>query len=184
MKKWICVICGYIYSGFTQPKECPVCKASELKFNELFENHSLSNEYSLGVAKNVNDEMTQDLRESFTSECEEIGTYLAMSKVAYRQGYREIGDIYRKIAFEEAEHASRFAELLGDVVVESTKDNLEKILEEEYDATQNKLKIAKRAKELGMEVVHDTVYEMCKDEARHGKSFAYLINRYFNNNKN
>ena len=179
MKKWVCTVCGYIHEGETAPAECPVCKVGADKFEEMAGERVWADEHRIGVAKGVDEEIVEGLRANFTGECTEVGMYLAMSRQADREGYPEVAEAYKRIAFEEAEHAAKFAELLGEVVEPSTKKNLELRVDAEYGATEGKLKIAKRAKELGLDAIHDTVHEMCKDEARHGKAFLGLLNRYF-----
>ena len=179
MKKWVCTVCGYIHEGETAPAECPVCKVGADKFEEMAGERVWADEHRIGVAKGVDEEILEGLRANFTGECTEVGMYLAMSRQADREGYPEVAEAYKRIAFEEAEHAAKFAELLGEVVEPSTKKNLELRVDAEYGATEGKLKIAKRAKELGLDAIHDTVHEMCKDEARHGKAFLGLLNRYF-----
>ena len=179
MKKWVCTVCGYIYEGETAPAECPVCKVGADKFEEMAGDRVWADEHRIGVAKGVDEEILEGLRANFTGECTEVGMYLAMSRQADREGYPEVAEAYKRIAFEEAEHAAKFAELLGEVVETSTKKNLELRVDAEYGATDGKLKLAKRAKELGLDAIHDTVHEMCKDEARHGKAFLGLLNRYF-----
>ena len=179
MKKWVCTVCGYIHEGETAPAECPVCKVGADKFEEMDGERVWADEHRIGVAQGVDEEIVEGLRANFTGECTEVGMYLAMSRQADREGYPEVAEAYKRIAFEEAEHAAKFAELLGEVVETSTKKNLELRVDAEYGATEGKLKIAKRAKELGLDAIHDTVHEMCKDEARHGKAFLGLLNRYF-----
>ena len=179
MKKWVCTVCGYIHEGETAPAECPVCKVGADKFEEMAGERVWADEHRIGVAQGVDEEIVEGLRANFTGECTEVGMYLAMSRQADREGYPEVAEAYKRIAFEEAEHAAKFAELLGEVVEPSTKKNLELRVDAEYGATEGKLKIAKRAKELGLDAIHDTVHEMCKVEARHGKAFLGLLNRYF-----
>ncbi len=179
MKKFVCTVCGYIYEGEKAPEVCPVCKVNSDKFKEMKGELSWADEHRIGVAQGVDEGIIEDLRANFIGECTEVGMYLAMSRQADREGYPEVAEAYKRIALEEAEHAAKFAELLGEVVTDSTKKNLEARVEAEYGATEGKLKIAKRAKELGRDAIHDTVHEMCKDEARHGKAFLGLLNRYF-----
>ncbi|MFA5517475.1 MAG: NADH peroxidase [Desulfuromonadales bacterium] len=180
MKKFVCTVCGYIHEGDAPPATCPLCAVPAEKF-VLQESTGLTwaDEHRIGVAKGVDAEILEGLRANFTGECTEIGMYLAMSRQADREGYPEVAEAYRRIAFEEAEHAARFAELLGEVVVADTKTNLQMRVEAENGACMGKLKIAKRAKELNLDAIHDTVHEMCKDEARHGQAFAGLLKRYF-----
>ena len=182
MKKFVCSVCGYVYEGENPPAECPVCKAPASKFVEQSAEMSWAAEHVVGVAKGVPEDIINDLRANFQGECSEVGMYLAMARVAHREGYPEIGLYWEKAAYEEAEHAAKFAELLGktiDIVTDSTKENLRRRMEAECGATAGKLAIAKRAKELGYDAIHDTVHEMAKDEARHGKAFQGLYNRYF-----
>ena len=178
--KWVCAICGYVHEGDEPPAACPQCKAPASKFSKMQEGPLVwADEHRIGVAKDVDPEILQGLRENFTGECCEVGMYLAMSRQADREGYPEVAEAYKRIAWEEAEHAAKFAELLGEVVDPDTKTNLTKRVAAEHGATVGKLKIAKRAKELGLDAIHDTVHEMCKDEARHGSAFAGLLKRYF-----
>lgn len=180
MKKWVCQVCGYVYEGENPPANCPQCKAPASKFSEQKEGEmNWAAEHVVGVAKGVDQEIIDGLRENFTGECTEVGMYLAMARVAHREGYPEIGLYWEKAAFEEAEHAAKFAELLGEVVTDSTKKNLEMRVEAENGATAGKTVLAKKAKELGLDAIHDTVHEMARDEARHGKAFAGLLKRYF-----
>ncbi len=181
MKKFVCTICGYIHEGDTPPEKCPQCGAPKEKFVEQDASAQLSwaDEHRIGVAQGLDPEIVEGLRANFTGECTEVGMYLAMSRQADREGYPEVAEAYKRIAFEEADHASRFAELLGEVVYADTKKNLQLRVDAEHGACQGKLNIAKRAKELGYDAVHDTVHEMCKDEARHGAAFNGLLNRYF-----
>ncbi|MFR4163346.1 MAG: NADH peroxidase [Paraclostridium sordellii] len=181
MKKFVCTICGYIHEGEMPPEVCPVCKAPASKFEELKGERIWADEHRIGVAQGVDPEILEGLRANFTGECTEVGMYLAMSRQADREGFPEVAEAYKRIAFEEAEHAAKFAELLGEVVVADTKANLKARVEAEYGATDGKLKLAKKAKELGLDAIHDTVHEMCKDEARHGKAFLGLLNRHFEN---
>ncbi|ADL50159.1 NADH peroxidase [Clostridium cellulovorans] len=180
MKKFICTVCGYIHEGDAAPELCPVCKAPAAKFQEQTGERVWADEHRIGVAKGVEQDVLDDLRANFMGECTEVGMYLAMSRQADREGFPEVAEAYKRIAFEEAEHASKFAELLGEVVVADTKANLQARVDAEYGATDGKKKLATRAKELGYDAIHDTVHEMCKDEARHGKAFLGLLNRYFN----
>ena len=180
MKTWVCSVCGYVYEGAQAPEQCPVCKASSDKFVEQSGELTWAAEHVIGVAKDVPEDIKKDLRANFEGECCEVGMYLAMSRAAYREGYPEVGDYYRQAAFEEADHASRFAELLGEVVSASTKENLEARVKAENGATAGKVDLAKRAKEHDLDAIHDTVHEMARDEARHGKAFYGLLKRYFN----
>lgn len=181
MTKFVCTICGYTLEAATAPEKCPQCGAASSKFKIVDPNAvGWADEHRIGVAKDVDAEILQGLKEHFMGECTEVGMYLAMSRQADREGYPEVAEAYKRIAFEEAEHASKFAELLGEVVSESTKTNLQMRADAEAGACEAKLKIAKRAKELNLDAIHDTVHEMCKDEARHGSAFKGLLNRYFN----
>ncbi len=179
MKKYVCTICGYVFEGEAAPAECPICKAGSDKFVEQTGERVYADEHRIGVAQGVDERVLEGLRQNFVGECTEVGMYLAMSRQADREGYPEVAEAYKRIAFEEAEHAARFAELLGEVVVADTAKNLEMRVEAEHGATQGKKDIATLAKELGYDAIHDTVHEMCKDEARHGKAFEGLLNRYF-----
>ena len=180
MKKFRCPICGYIHEGDTPPESCPICKAPGSKFVVLEETKTWAAEHIVGIAKDVDPRIVEGLRSNFTGECSEVGMYLAMARVAHREGYPEIGLYWEKAAYEEADHAARFAELLGEVLSDSTKVNLEKRVEAEYGATLGKTELAKLAKELGYDAIHDTVHEMARDEARHGKALEGLLKRYFN----
>ena len=179
MKKFVCTICGYVYEGEAAPEACPVCKAPASKFIEQSSEMTWAAEHVVGVAQGVDQEIIDGLRENFTGECTEVGMYLAMARVAHREGYPEIGEYWRRAALEEAEHAAKFAELLGEVVYDSTEKNLAVRVEAENGATAGKTALAKKAKELGLDAIHDTVHEMARDEARHGKAFAGLLKRYF-----
>ena len=179
MKKWVCKICGYVYEGETPPEKCPVCKAPASKFEEMASERVWAAEHTVGVAKGLDERVIAGLRENFNGECTEVGMYLAMARVAHREGYPEIGLYWEKAAFEEAEHAAKFAEMLGEVVSDSTKQNLTVRVDAENGATKGKTDLAKLAKELGYDAIHDTVHEMARDEARHGKAFEGLLNRYF-----
>ena len=180
MKTWVCSVCGYVFEGEAAPAQCPVCKASSDKFVEQSGELTWAAEHVIGVAKDVPEDIKKDLRANFEGECCEVGMYLAMSRAAYREGYPEVGDYYRQAAFEEADHASRFAELLGEAVSASTQENLEARVKAENGATAGKVDLAKRAKALDLDAIHDTVHEMARDEARHGKAFYGLLKRYFN----
>ena len=179
MKKFVCTICGYVYEGEAAPEACPVCKAPASKFIEQSGEMTWAAEHVVGVANGAPQEIIDGLRENFTGECTEVGMYLAMARVAHREGYPEIGEYWRRAALEEAEHAAKFAELLGEVVYDSTEKNLAVRVEAENGATAGKTALAKKAKELGLDAIHDTVHEMARDEARHGKAFAGLLKRYF-----
>ena len=181
MKKWVCGVCGYVHEGDEPPEKCPQCKAPKEKFSEQGAEGEMAwaDEHRIGVAKDVDGEVLEGLRANFTGECTEVGMYLAMSRQADREGFPEVAEAYKRIAFEEADHAARFAELLGEVLEPSTKANLEARVAAEHGACEGKKGIATRAKELGYDAIHDTVHEMCKDEARHGAAFAGLLKRYF-----
>ncbi len=179
MAKWVCSVCGYVHEGDTPPAQCPVCKVPAEKFIKQDDEMTWAAEHVVGVAQGVDPEIIEDLRANFNGECSEVGMYLAMSRVAYREGYPEIGEYWKTAAFEEAEHAAKFAELLGEVLTDSTKKNLEMRVEAENGATLGKTMLAKKAKEQGLDAIHDTVHEMARDEARHGKAFAGLLKRYF-----
>lgn len=180
MKKFVCTVCGYVFEGEAAPEFCPICKAPAEKFKEQSAEKTWAAEHVVGVAQGVDEEILAGLRENFQGECTEVGMYLAMSRQADREGFPEVAEAYKRIAFEEAEHAAKFAELLGEVVSTSTKENLSVRVAAESGATSGKLALAKRAKELGYDAIHDTVHEMAKDEARHGCAFNGLLNRYFN----
>ncbi len=181
MKKWRCKICGEIIESETIPAQCPLCKAKgDDKFEEIVEDKmTWAAEHVVGVAKDAPAEIIEGLRANFAGECTEVGMYLAMARVAAREGYPEIALYWEKAAFEEAEHAAKFAELLGECVSTSTKENLSVRVAAENGATMGKFELAKKAKELGLDAIHDTVHEMARDEARHGKAFAGLLARYF-----
>jgi rubrerythrin len=177
--KWVCQVCGYVYEGDAAPEKCPQCQAPASKFAKQEGDLEWASEHVVGVAQGAPQDIIDDLRSNFTGECSEVGMYLAMSRVAFREGYPEIGMYYRQAAFEEADHASRFAELLGEVVTDSTKKNLQMRVDAENGATSGKTDLAKRAKALDLDAIHDTVHEMARDEARHGRAFKGLLDRYF-----
>ena len=177
--KFVCSVCGYVYEGDEPPAQCPQCKAPREKFIAQSDDLTWAAEHVVGVAKGVPQDIIDDLRSNFNGECSEVGMYLAMARVAHREGYPEIGLYYEKAAWEEAEHAAKFAELLGEVLTDSTAKNLAMRIEAENGATMGKTQLAKRAKELNLDAIHDTVHEMARDEARHGKAFQGLYNRYF-----
>ena len=179
MKKFVCSVCGYVYEGEAAPEFCPLCKAPASKFIEQTEEKTWAAEHVVGVASDVPEDIKADLRANFEGECSEVGMYLAMARVAHREGYPEIGLYWEKAAYEEAEHAAKFAELLGEVVSPSTKENLKVRVEAENGANAGKFDLAKRAKALNLDAIHDTVHEMARDEARHGKAFEGLLKRYF-----
>ena len=180
MSKWVCSVCGYTFEGAEAPDQCPQCKAAKEKFNKVDGGtREWADQHVVGVAKGVDPEILQGLKDNFMGECTEVGMYLAMARVAEREGYPEVGAFYKLAAFEEAEHAAKFAELLGEVVTDSTKKNLQMRADAEAGACAGKKELAKRAKELNLDAIHDTVHEMAKDEARHGCGFQGLLNRYF-----
>ena len=179
MKKFICTVCGYVHEGDTAPGKCPTCGVGSDKFEEQSSDMSWADEHRIGVAKDVDPEIIEGLRANFVGECTEVGMYLAMSRQADREGYPEVAEAYKRIAFEEAEHAAKFAELLGEVVDADTKTNLSKRVEAEYGACKGKKDLATKAKQMNLDAIHDTVHEMCKDEARHGQAFKGLLERYF-----
>ena len=181
MKKFICTICGFVHEGNNAPEKCPQCMVSVDKFVEhTGDGLVYADEHRIGIAKDADPEIKEGLRQNFMGECTEVGMYLAMSRQADREGYPEVAEAYKRIALEEAEHAAKFAELLGEVVDSSTKKNLEMRVMAEHGATQGKKDLAVKAKQLNLDAIHDTVHEMCKDEARHGMAFQGLLNRYFN----
>ncbi|MBR2160115.1 MAG: NADH peroxidase [Clostridia bacterium] len=179
--KYVCSVCGYVHEGDNLPDDykCPLCKAPATKFNKVEEDAPFADEHRIGVAKGLDEQVIKDLRMNFEGECSEVGMYLAMSRQADREGYPEIAEAFKRYAWEEAEHAAKFAELLGEVLTDSTKKNVEMRADAEAGACEGKLDLAKRAKALGYDAIHDTVHEMCKDEARHGAGFKGLLKRYF-----
>ena len=177
--KWVCQVCGYVHEGDQPPEKCPVCKAPASKFTKQDAEMTWAAEHVVGVAQGVPQDIIDDLRANFQGECSEVGMYLAMGRVAAREGYPEIAEYWKTAAFEEAEHAAKFAELLGEVLTDSTEKNLKMRVEAENGATAGKTDLAKRAKALNLDAIHDTVHEMARDEARHGKAFAGLLKRYF-----
>ncbi len=180
MKKFVCSVCGYAHEGDSAPDKCPQCGAPAAKFNEQKAGElNWADQHVIGVAKGVDPDVIEGLKMNFTGECTEVGMYLAMSRQADREGYPEVAEAYKRIAWEEAEHASKFAELLGEVVVADTKTNLKMRVEAEFGACQGKKDLATKAKQLNYDAIHDTVHEMCKDEARHGAAFSGLLKRYF-----
>jgi rubrerythrin len=179
MKKFVCSVCGYVFEGDAPPAQCPICKAPASKFVEQSGELVFAAEHVVGVAKGVDEKVIEGLRQNFTGECSEVGMYLAMSRVADREGYPEVAEAFKRYAFEEAEHAAKFAELLGEVLTDSTKKNLEMRVDAEHGACAGKMELAKLAKQLDLDAIHDTVHEMAKDEARHGCGFKGLLDRYF-----
>ena len=180
MKKWRCTVCGEIVESDVRPDKCPLCRAPGEKFVEVTdEEQTWAAEHVVGIAKNADPRIVEGLRANFNGECSEVGMYLAMSRAAAREGYPEIAEYWKTAAFEEAEHAAKFAELLGEVVTDSTKKNLQMRVDAEHGATAGKMDLAKRAKAANLDAIHDTVHEMARDEARHGKAFEGLLKRYF-----
>ena len=179
MKKFVCSVCGYVHEGDAAPAQCPQCKVPAEKFTEQKGERERAAEHVVGVAPGVSEDIIMDLRANFEGECTEVGMYLAMARVAHREGYPEIGLYWEKAAWEEAEHAAKFAELLGEVVTDSTKKNLEMRVDAEHGATEGKFDLAKRAKELGLDAIHDTVHEMARDENRHARALDSLRQRFF-----
>ena len=179
MKQWVCSVCGYIATGDNAPDVCPQCKATKDKFKPLEKGKGFADEHKVGIAKGLDPEVVQGLIDNFDGECSEVGMYLCMARIAHREGYPEIGLYWEKAAYEEAEHAAKFAEMLGEVVTPSTKTNLELRVAAENGATAGKFELAKMAKAANLDAIHDTVHEMAKDEARHGRAFKGLLDRYF-----
>ena len=179
MKKFVCTVCGYICEGTEPPEKCPVCKAPASKFKEMSGDVQYATVHEVGVAKGVDPEIYEGLRSNFEGECCEVGMYLAMARQAEREGYPEVAEAFKRYAYEEADHASRFAELLGEVLTTSTKENLKMRADAEAGACEGKFELAKKAKAQNLDAIHDTVHEMAKDEARHGAGFAGLLKRYF-----
>ena len=183
MAKWVCSVCGYVHEGDTAPEVCPICKAPAEKFTKQDDEMAWAAEHVVGVAKGVSEDILADLRANFEGECSEVGMYLAMARVAHREGYPEVGMYYEKAAYEEAEHAAKFAEMLGEDLEPNmkatTKDNLAWRVDCEFGATAGKVDLAKCAKKNNLDAIHDTVHEMARDEARHGKALKGLLDRYF-----
>lgn len=180
MKKFVCTVCGYIHEGSAPPDQCPECGVSQDKFQEQTSGELVwADGHNIGIAEGVDQEILDGLKANFIGECTEVGMYLAMSRQADREGFPEVAAAYKRIAFEEAEHASKFAELLGEVVTSDTRTNLQMRVEAENGACKGKKELAVKAKEQNLDAIHDTVHEMCKDEARHGQAFEGLLNRYF-----
>ena len=179
MKKYICTVCGYVHEGDAPPEVCPICKAPASKFEEMKGELQWADEHRIGIVEGIDSEIIEGLRANFMGECTEVGMYLAMGRVADREGYPEVAEAYKRIAYEEADHASKFAEILGEVVVADTKSNLSARVEAEFGACDGKKKLASLAKQNNLDAIHDTVHEMCKDEARHGRAFKGLLDRYF-----
>lgn len=180
MSKYMCTVCGYVCSGDAPPEFCPQCKAAQVKIKLMNQDGATwADEHRVGVVEGVEAAIIEDLRANFLAECAEVGMYIAMSRQADREGFPEVGEAYKRIAFEEAEHAAKFAELLGEVLQADTRYNLQMRVEAEYGACEGKKKLATKAKQFGYDAIHDTVHEMCKDEARHGAAFKGLLVRYF-----
>ena len=179
MKKYICTVCGYVHEGDAPPEVCPICKAPASKFEEMKGELQWADEHRVGIVEGIDSEIIEGLRANFMGECTEVGMYLAMGRVADREGYPEVAEAYKRIAYEEADHASKFAEILGEVVVADTKSKLSARVEAEFGACDGKKKLAALAKQNNLDAIHDTVHEMCKDEARHGRAFKGLLDRYF-----
>ena len=179
MAKFVCTVCGWSTEADKAPERCPLCGATTFKEINTAEGKVYACEHKVGDGKVEDKEVMEGLRAHFNGECTEVGMYLAMSRVAEREGYPEVAEAYKRYAFEEAEHAAIFAELLGEVVTDSSKINLEMRADAEQGACEGKLAIAARAKQLGYDAIHDTVHEMAKDEARHGRAFDGLLKRYF-----
>ena len=182
MKKFVCPVCGYVYEGENPPEKCPQCGVPGSKFKEVKEdglNYACEHVIGVGAKGKIDDEVYNGLKANFEGECTEVGMYIAMSRQAIREGYPEVGAFYLQAAYEEAEHAAKFAELLGEVITDSTKKNLQMRVDAENGATAGKFELAKLAKQYNLDAIHDTVHEMARDEARHGKAFEGLLNRYF-----
>jgi rubrerythrin len=179
MKKFVCSICGYVYEGEKAPEQCPICKAPASKFVEQTGDFVFADEHRVGIIDGIDPKIIEGLHQNFTGECSEVGMYLAMSRVADREGYPEIAEAFKRYALEEAEHASKFAEILGEVLTSSTKKNLEMRVAAEHGACAGKKELATLAKQQNLDAIHDTVHEMAKDEARHGRGFKGLLDRYF-----
>ncbi len=187
MAKYVCPVCGYVHEGDTPPEFCPVCKVPGSRFTLQAEELTWASEHVIGVGKEIPDsvpaevkaEILAGLKANFEGECSEVGMYLAMARAAFREGYPEIGLYWEKAAYEEAEHAAKFCELLGDMVSPSTKENLKVRVDAENGATDGKTKLAKLCKQYNLDALHDTIHEMARDEARHGKAFKGLLERYF-----
>ena len=194
MAKWVCSVCGYVHEGDTPPEECPVCHVPADKFNEVKGELKLAAEHTFGTyaetVKNnpdISDEdkkyIFEQLKANFDGECSEVGMYLCMARIAHREGYPEIGLYWEKAAYEEAEHAAKFAELLGSDLeanmTASTKENLAWRVDCEFGATAGKVELATCAKKNNLDAIHDTVHEMARDEARHGKALKGLLDSYF-----
>ena len=183
MSKWVCQVCGYVYEGEQPPAACPQCKAPASKFTKMSGEMTWACEHVVGIAADAPEDIKKDLRANFEGECCEVGMYLAMSRVAHREGYPEIGLYWEKAAMEEAEHAAKFAELLGTDLEPNmkatTKDNLKWRVDCEFGATQGKVDLADCCKKNGLDALHDTIHEMARDEARHGKALKGMLDRYF-----
>ena len=194
MKKWVCTVCGYVWEGETPPEKCPTCGVPAEKFKEMTDSTKLAAEHEFGIyGKTVKDNpdisaedkqyILDQLKANFAGECSEVGMYLCMARIAHREGYPEIGLYWEKAAYEEAEHAAKFAELLGEDLepnmTTDTKKNLAWRVDCEFGATKGKFDLAACAKKNNLDAIHDTVHEMARDEARHGKALKGLLERYF-----
>lgn len=179
MNRYICAVCGYVYEGEIPPEICPICNADRAKFEKMSEELQWADEHRIGIAEGVDEKILKELRAGFMGECTEVGMYIAMARQADREGYPEVAEAYKRIAYEEADHASRYAELLGEVVRADTKTNLKARVDAEYGACQGKKELATLAKQKNLDAIHDTIHEMAKDEARHGCAFKGLLDRYF-----
>lgn len=177
--KWICKVCGYIFEGTEPPAICPVCKAPREKFEKLEDSPDWADVHRVGIARELDPRVIEGLREHYRIECHEVGAYLAMARRADSQGYPEIANTFQRMAHEEAGHAARLAELLGEALSESTEKNVEARVQAELDASKGKQALAVLAKELGYDVIHATLHDMCKDEARHGSALEGILKRYF-----
>ncbi len=178
MKKFVCKVCGYVSEG-EAPDQCPICKSSKDKFEKMSDTLNWADEHKIGISQGLDSLVVEELKSNFIGECTEVGMYLAMSRQADREGYPEIAEAYKRIAYEEAEHAAKFAEMVGEVLTTSTEKNVKMRFEAEFGACEGKKQLATRAKELGYDAIHDSVHEMCKDEARHGAAFKGISDRYF-----
>ncbi len=177
--KWICKVCGYVHEGPEPPDICPVCKVGKERFERLADDRGWEEEHKLGFAMGLDQRVVDGLREQLQIESSEVAMYLAMSRAADREGYPDLGDVFRRFAYEEAEHAGRLAELLGESLYPTSDKNLKKALAGEQAATKGKSELADLAKSLGYDAISDTVREMARDEARHGKALEGFLKRFF-----
>ena len=190
--KYVCPVCGYVYEGDSIPEGfvCPQCKAPGNTFKKMEEGAALAAEHVFGIGNELNGVSEEDkkyileqLKANFNGECSEVGMYLCMARVAKREGYPEIGLYWENAAYEEAEHAAKFAELLGSTLepnmTNSTAKNLKWRVDCEYGATKGKTDLAAVCKKYNLDALHDTIHEMARDEARHGRALEGLYNRYF-----